>query len=253
MTLTKITCAGVASLIALLCSLPAMAQNMWADETFLTDYSKLAPVATTEGKAKGKDYLYFLPDVEDRVKGVTSVMVDQPEVFIAADSPYKGLKPEDLAAIAGALRSTATAALQQRGYKIVDKPAPDALYVRMAVTGLKINKKKRKLLAYTPVGFVVNAGVKALQDLMDKYDILDMALQVEVQDSVTQEVLGAAVIQRGEGAESKQISFDLLMAALNEYSDRFACRLDNGHVEAPKRINCFDPAARKTRPMVVGQ
>ena len=98
----------------------------------------------------------------------------------------------------------------------------------------------------------MDAGVKALQDMMDKYDILDMALQVEVQDSGTQEVLGAAVIERGEGAESKQISFDLLMAALNEYSDRFACRLDNGHVEAPKRINCFDPAARKTRPKVVG-
>jgi hypothetical protein len=158
------------------------------------------------------------------------------------------MKPEDVAAIAGALRSTAIAAMQQRGYKIVDKPAPDALFLRMAVTDLKINKKKRKLLAYTPVGFVVDAGVKAMQDMMDKYDILDMALQVEVQE--VQAGYWCGRIQRGEGAESKQISFDLLMAALNEYSDRFACRLDNGHVEAPQRINCFDPAARKLNNVV---
>jgi hypothetical protein len=198
--------------------------------------------------------MYVAPGVEPRVTGTSKVMVDQPEVFLSKDSPYMGAKPEDLAAIAGALRDTATAALQERGYTIVDKPSADAVYVRVALADLKIAKKKRNLLAYTPVGFVVDTGVKALQEFMDKYDILDMALQIEIQDSLTQDVLGAAVIRRDHGADStKRMEFDALIAAMNEYSERLACRLDNAHVPAGQRIDCLDPTLRKGRPQVVGK
>jgi hypothetical protein len=94
--------------------------------------------------------------------------------------------------------------------------------------------------------------VKALKDFTDKYDVLGMSLQVEIQDSLKQDVLGAAVVQRGKSADSpKRLSFDLLLASINEYSDRLACRLDNTHVEASQRINCLDPVARKVRPKVV--
>jgi hypothetical protein len=135
---------------------------------------------------------------------------------------------------------------------MVDRPAPDALYIRLAVTDLQIDKKKCNLLAYTPVGFVVEVGVKALQGLMDKYDVLDMALQIECQDSVTQAVLAAGVIERGKSADAKKaISFDMMAAATNEFAERCACRLDNGHVMAAQRIDCTDPVARKARPKVV--
>jgi hypothetical protein len=102
---------------------------------------------------------------------------------------------------------------------MVDRPAPDALCIRLAVTDLQIDKKKCNLLAYTPVGFVVEVGVKALQGLMDKYDVLDMALQIECQDSVTQSVLAAGVIERGKSADAKKaISFDMMAAATNEFA-----------------------------------
>lgn len=228
----------------------AIAQESWTGQTFLTDYSKLQATQTNEGR----DYFYLAPDVDKRVAKFTKVMLDQPEVFIAAESPYKGAKPEDLAAIAGAVRSTAAAALKERGYQVVDAPGADTAYARIAVTDLQIKKKKRGLLGYTPVGFVVSAGVKALQDFMDKYDILDMALQLEVQDSVQHDVLGAAVLKRGKSADAtKPISFDALVGVTNEYSERFACRLDNAHVEAAQRINCLDPATRKARPLVVSR
>jgi hypothetical protein len=229
---------------------PVHAQESWAGESFLSDYSKLQPMPSS----KGKDYQYFVPGADARVTKISKVILDQPEIFLSEESPYKGAKPADLAAIADALRSTAAAALQERGYTIVDKPAADALYVRMALTDLKIAKKKRNLLAYTPVGFVVDAGVKALQDFMTKFDILDMALQIEVQDSVKQEVLGAAVIKRGQSADAtKRIEFEALTAVMNEYAERFACRLDNAHVAAAQRIDCHDPVARKARPQIVGK
>jgi hypothetical protein len=237
--------------VALLAAAPAHSQESpWAGQTFLPDYSKLQPAPGTEGK----DYIYINPKVDAIASKYTKVMLDQPEVFIGADSPYKGAKPEDIAAIAGAIRSTAVAAFQERGYAVVDAPGPDTLYIRVGVTDLSIKKKKRGLLSYTPVGIVVSAGANALKDFMDKYDILDMSLQAESQDSVSGEQIGALVLKRGKSADTtKPISFDALMAASNEYSERLACRLDNTHVPADQRIDCTDPATRKARPKLVGQ
>jgi hypothetical protein len=233
----------------LLLAMPAYAQAPWSGETFLGDYTKLQLVPGREGK----DYIYLMPGLEDRISKYRSVMLDQPEVFISADSPYKGAKPEDLAAIAGVLRSATATALQERGYAIVDQPGPNTLYVRSAATGLKIAKKKKNLLAYTPVGFVVDVGVKALQDFMDKYSVLDLALQIEIQDSLNQDVLAAGVVQRGKSVDaSKPISFDQMVAVADEMGERFACRLDNSNVKAAERIDCTDVALRQARPKIVG-
>jgi hypothetical protein len=227
----------------------ASAAEQWAGQTFLSDYGRLQPAA---GKA-GHDYVY-LADVDPARMGLfRRVLLDQPEVFIAADSPYKGAKPADLAAIAGVVRSSVAAALEARGYELVDQPSVDAVYVRLAVTDLRIDKKKRGLLAYTPVGFVVSTGVEALQDFTAKYDILDMALQVEVQESTQHDVLGAAVVQRGRSADhGKPLSFDALSALVTEYGERMACRLDNSHVTPDRRIDCVDADARRQRPRVLG-
>jgi hypothetical protein len=241
---------ALAMLVVALTGLPAAAvADAWAGQTFLSDYDKLRPA---EGKG-GRDYVY-LTEVDPEPMGrFRKVLLDQPEVFIAADSPYKGAKPADLAAIASVVRSSAASALEARGYAVVDQPSADAVYVRMAVTDLRIDKKKRGLLAYTPVGFVVSTGVQALQDFTDKYDILDLALQVEVQDSVRHDVLGAAVVQRGKGVEhGKPLSFDALNALVTEYGERTACRLDNSHVTADRRIDCHDADARRQRPRVLG-
>jgi Protein of unknown function (DUF3313) len=227
----------------------AAAGDPWAGQSFLADYSQLQPMPGKDGR----DFMHIAPEAEAVLPRIRSIMFDQPEVFISPDSPYKGAKPDDLAAIASVVRDTFSRQLKARGYQIVDQPGPDVLYVRMAITDLKIDKKKRNLLAYTPVGFVVDTGVKALQDFMDKYDVLDMTAQSEVRDSTTGKVLGAAVIRRGESVGGdKAYRFDTVMAVVEEYGARFACRLDNGRVPADQRIDCLDPAARSARPLLVG-
>lgn len=226
----------------------AHAEAASATKTFLTDYSKLIP------DIDGKDLLYIAPNVEKRAKAYTHVMVDEPEVSISPESPYQGAKPQDLAAISGLVRDAATAALKERGYQIVDKPGANVIYLRMAVTDLQIHKKKRGLLAYTPAGFVVDAGLKAMQDFTQKYDVLDLALQTEAQDSLTGDVLAASVLQRGKSAGAdKQLSFDVLVKATDALGERLACRLDNAHVAADQRIDCTDDAAREQRPQVIGR
>jgi Protein of unknown function (DUF3313) len=228
----------------------AHAEPASANQTFLTDYSKLQPFPGKEGK----DSLYIAPNVEQRTKAYTHVMVDAPEVFISPESPYKGAKPEDIAAISGLVRDAAAAALKERGYQIVDKPGANVIYVRMAVTDLQIHKKKRGLLAYTPAGFVVDTGLKAMKDFTEKYDVLDLALQTEMQDSLTGDVLAASVLQRGKSAGAdEQLSFDVLVKSADALGERLACRLDNAHVAADQRIDCTDTAAREQRPQVIGR
>jgi hypothetical protein len=228
----------------------ASAAEPWEGHHFLSDYGKLQLVPGRDGK----DYMYVDPVTERYGHKYTKVMLDEPEVFLSPDSPYKGAKPQDLAAISGLVRNAAASALKQRGYALVDEPGSDTLYIRVAVTDVQIVKKHRSLLAYTPVGFVVDTGVKALQDFMGKYDLLDVALEVEFLDSVEQKSLAAAVLQRGKSADArKPISFDALVAVTSELGERCACRVDNSHVPAAQRIDCTDPAARKSRPLVLGR
>jgi hypothetical protein len=240
----------VACVIGLGASIPADAADPWAGQTFLGNYSQLQPLPRSR---TGNDYAYVVPEHAQLAGRYRKVMLDQPEVFISPHSPYKGAKPEDVAALAAVVRSTIDAALTERGYVLVDEPGADTLYVRLAVTDLQIQKKKRKLLAYTPVGFVVDAGVKALQGFMDQYDLLDVGLQAEIHDSTSQQVLAAAVLQRGKSAAATEpLAFDTVVAVTNELGERFACRLDNTYVHATERIDCADPVARKSRPKVVG-
>lgn len=211
------------------------AVDPWAGQTFLADYSRLRPV----DPATGRDYVYVAPQVGPGTAHYQKVLFDQPEVFISPKSPYKGAKPADIEAIAELIRGTTVAALKRRGYEIVDQPGPQTVYVRMAVTDLQIARKPRRILAYTPVGFAVDLAVKALKSFMDNFDILDVALQVEVQDSQSGTVLAEAVLKRGKGADAtKPIPFDAMVTAADDLGERFACRLDNGRRPVAERVDC---------------
>ena len=48
-------------------------------------------------------------------------MIDQPEFSVAADSKYKSLKPDDMVALAEALRSVLNSKLAE-DYFVVDEP-----------------------------------------------------------------------------------------------------------------------------------
>jgi len=139
-------CAAVAS-TALLFS------NSRADELiysgFMSDYTQLEKV--TDGSA---DYRYIAPGGEERMAQYNAVMIDQPEIFIANDSPYRGAKPKHLLALAESLRSALTSALSYDMY-VVDSPGEKVLYIRIAITNLKLTKKKKSILGFTPVGLII--------------------------------------------------------------------------------------------------
>jgi hypothetical protein len=211
------------------------------DKSFLTDYSKLVATPTPGG---GTDLIYVLPGAFDRLGKYTAVMIDQPEILISPNSDYKGAKPADLEAISEQLRKQVSDALKAGGYGVVESPGPNVIFLKMALTDVGLKRKKRRLLAYTPVGFVLKAGLDATRDMMEKYDLTNLAAQGEILDSKSNEVLAEFVALRGG---SQRISFDQFFAEFDTFASRLRCRLDNTHVPPEKRIDCLDLAARKAR------
>lgn len=64
----------------------AFAQDIQYSD-FLTDYSHLKK--STDAYM---DYTYLAPGAENRMANYSAVMIDQPEIFIAPNSKYKGMK-----------------------------------------------------------------------------------------------------------------------------------------------------------------
>jgi hypothetical protein len=207
------------------------------DQTFLTDYSKLEAKPTD----KGVDYHYVAPGVFDRLAGYKGVMVDQPEVLISPDSPYKGDKPDNLKAIAEMMREALNERLIMGGYDVTEQPGPGIVYLRLALTDLELKKKKRGLLSYTPIGAAVKFGTDALKEMMDKVDITHMAVQVEIVDSQSGEVLAAEVAVRDRA--KMRMEFGELESILASWGARIRCRLDNARVGPDQQIDCLDREA----------
>ena len=86
------------------------------------------------------------------------------------------------------------------------------IYLRVALTDVIVKKKKRGLLAYTPVGAVVKVGRDALKEAFDKVDFIETTFQAELVDSMSNDVLAALVAQRGqrkaEGQKETRIDMD---------------------------------------------
>jgi len=215
---------------ALLTSAAALA----ADSGFLTDYSKLK-----SGQGQMAARMYLAPEVDKRAKSYRGVFVDQPEIFISPNSKYKGMKPDDAKIIADVLRESINAELQGGSLMNLNAPQAGSLTIRIALSEVMVQKKKRGLLSYTPVGFVVHAGKTALSSVMSNIDLKSATVELEIIDSATGEVLAAAVEPRGAaGGGAAATSWDDLQAYLSTGGKRVACRLENAQKAEGSRTDC---------------
>ncbi len=240
---------AVTAALVLALSAPCLAAEAEFDRSFLSDYSKLQPRPVE----RGTELVYIPAGVIERLAKYNGVMVDQPEVLISPKSDYKGAKPADLLAVADLMRDSLKQRLSKGGYNVVEAPGEGIIYIRLALTDLQLKKKKRGLLGYTPVGAVVKLGTDAIKDMMEKYDIMNMAIQAELTDSQTNEVLAAVVAARGGGEKPVRMDFDQLNADMADFGSRLRCRLDNARVPADQQIDCLDAKARQAREAATGK
>lgn len=211
---------------------PSLAQEN--EGTFLHDYSKLQAAPDNPFEE-----LYIAPEAMQRAARYTAVMIDQPEIFVHPDSKYQGMKPDEMKAIADSLREAVSAELKS-SYQVVDQPGENVLYVRLAVGDVKLQKKKRPILAYTPIGAVVHAGKNLAKDVTEKIDLRDLKIEGEVLDSVSLEQLGAMTASRGSLSvdTEKPVSWERLHGLFATLGKRLRCRLDNSKVSEEQWAKC---------------
>ena len=198
-----------------------LATNATADDSgFLDDYSILEPLAGTDAK------VYHAPGAWEKFKNYKAVMIDQPEFIIAADSDYRGIKPDQAKAVADVMRQNMSKAVSKI-LPVVDIAGPGVLYVGIAASNVHLKKKKRGLLGYTPAGFVVSSATAATQDMQEKIVLEDMKLEIKVLDSQTQELLAAAVDTIDPEVKKPGESWADESAGMNYWSVRLQCRFEN--------------------------
>ncbi len=217
-------------------TLPATAQ----DSGFLSDYSLLQ---VREGD-EVVDRVYIKEGVPERLQDYNAIMVDQPEVFLAEDTKYKGAKPDALSQLASTMRFAMMERLEAGGFTVTEEPGPDVLYMRWAVTDLYLKKKKRGLLSYTPIGAVVHAtNQAAVKDLWKKIDIIELTVELELLDSATGELFAAVVDSSGQRKtktqEQESVTWEQLDANMRTIGERARCQIDNARLPEAERENCL--------------
>lgn len=205
---------------------------------FLEDYSILG-AAGEYGAAK----MYVSDTAIERMANYDSIMIDQPYIYLDPDSKSKGMKPDTMTAIAETLRSAVSEAISEQ-YKVVDEPGEGVLYFRWAVTNMYLEKPRRGVLSFTPVGAVAYAAKSGLSDFVDKNTLVDLRLEGELYDSVSKELFVALTLERGQRKDKKAkidedpATWEELFAIGNALGQRWACRLNNARVEESERVDC---------------
>jgi hypothetical protein len=216
------------TLIFFLCILLASAS--WATAAgnysgFLGDYPSLKPDKDRKGAM-----IYRKPGVA--LANYTKLMLDPIEIWIAPDSKYKGIKPDQLKALADTMRDAIVSALEPT-YPVVSRPGPGVLGLRIAITNVQMRKAKKRLVSFTPIGLVVT-GARALAG--KNISLVDATIEVEMLDSETNERLGVLIDRQSDTAEKKKkkkkkmkTSWDDIEKTLKFYAERFRVRMDAEH------------------------
>jgi len=174
----------------------------------------------------------------------TAILVDQPEIFIAADSKYRGAKGDQLKQLADVARLALLERLEANGITVAYEPGPDVLYLRWAITDLYLKKKKRGLLSYTPIGMVVHTTKQAaVRDMWKKINIVEFAVEMESSDLVTGEILIAVVsrkqgLRKEKGQEEDIVTWQELDALFSTLGERLVCGLQNSRKGASSFVDC---------------
>lgn len=230
---TRLSVACLVAMIIAAFSSAAYGQEMM-QSGFMSDYSQLQKV--TDGTA---DYRYIAPGVEDKLIGYNAVMVDQPEFFIAADSPYRGVKARQLDALGEALRNGFSEIIAKEFY-VVERPGANVLYVRAALSNLKLKRAKLRVTDYLPVGFVTHPARRAAsRDISKKASLRGVVLEMEVFDSVTGERLVAIIDSRSMDA-GDATSWEQIDQLAKDYGEVMLCRLNNSRFSEIARANCLE-------------
>lgn len=179
---------------------------------FLGDYSKLEP-APNNPKAK----LWFSKDFDFRP--YRRIVLDPIETWVSPTSEYKGVSPDTLKQMGETFISSLKKALWPE-YQIVNKPAPNVLRMRLALTGIHLVPSTFKPIDALPIKLIFNAVRSAAGE--SPYNVV-LTGEVQVLDHEGN-VVGAA-LSSGTSDETVTQKQDITWKDLQSITDQWAASL----------------------------
>lgn len=221
------------ALVLLAFAMPGFADGH--ESGFLDNYDQLEPVDDP-----WIDFMYMSPDFSAKLGQATAIIVRQPEIFLAADSKYKGIKPDEMKTLADIYRDVMAEALSQ-DYQIAASPGPNTIDMQMALTNVHLKKKGRMILGYTPVGLVATTAKRQLlDDLTDKILLTEVAWEGRLVDAESGKIIGSIIIELGDNTSKKEFtSWDELVQAMEVSAARLRCRFGNASLPEGARQDCM--------------
>jgi len=200
------TMVGAALLCAIAAAPAAAVERLLSAE----EEAQLQPSATVQG-AK----IFTAPDW-DRTK-YPKVIVGGATVYFAEDSKTKQIDPDLLKAVTDQLEKVVAESLG-RYVEVVTEPGPGVALVNFAIVDLKMKNKKRGLLGYTPVGFVVTSAANAAGARMT---MAGARIQAETVDSVTGAVLTLSQVDEIQQLDAeKEMTWNDIELTLKSFANR---------------------------------
>ena len=199
----------------------AFATNLWAQDTFLGDYSKLTADASISGSRWWLD-----PDVDLSKFG--KLYLGPIEIWYSRKNEYRGVDPDQLKLLTDTLRSAMIDALEP-AYPVVERGGPGVLDVRLAITDVRYTKKKNyepykpRIFKITPIGAAASLGAAG------NVYLADANIEAELLDGTAGNRLGALVHQMSGGGGAGEPSWDAVVERLSFYAKRFRKRMDAAH------------------------
>ncbi|HEY3597962.1 MAG TPA: DUF3313 family protein [Paraburkholderia sp.] len=138
-------------------------------ENLIPDSVTLTPVKQFPGTTG-----YIAPDYTAQRARLHSVYIAPIEIFLAPDSPYKGIDPAEMAQVTTTFAQLLTQDVM-KDMTVVSAPQPDSLIVQIALTDVRLKKQGFRLRNLTPVGVAIN-GVKRVAGI-SKISFTTMTVQ----------------------------------------------------------------------------
>ena len=145
------------------------------------------------------------------------------EIWIHPDSSYKGVQANNIKAISDQLRQVLISTLEP-DYPVVNRAGAKTIGVRLAVTGIKLKKKKKSFFSYMPIGMAIGA---VQDEMLSKTTLSDAIIEAELVDIQTGERI-AALVDRNMAADlsGESQSWNEIEKTFEYYAKRFKKRLD---------------------------
>lgn len=142
-------------------------------------------------------------------------------------SEYRGVNPDDFALVSEMFNQTLADQLEP-DYPVVDKVNQKTLAIRIALVDIKLKKRSRTLMGWTPIGLIAGSG----QDKVSKkLKMLDAVIEAEFLDGGTGERLAVLVDQNLYEDGSNTESWESMKLILKHYAKRVKLRLDEAHAK----------------------